>query len=432
LNGPSAGAIDAYRELIEASDRAIADGLAGALVGMMHVHVRRLRQVAIALGHPVAAALPGAVESRLRASLRTSDRVFQIGHGEFMVLLPQLLSPGHAELAAQRLLREFEHPMQVAGRPLEAVIAIGLAWSPEHATDADGLSRRATGALESALAGGRRLDLARGIGEDSLLVDDLRTALVNNDLAVEFQPIIALADRRVAAVEALARWHCPRRGSVPPQRFVPVAEQGGLAAEFTRWTLHAGLREYAELQRVTPGIRCAINLSPRAFAEAGLVEQVVAALAIWGVPAQNVVLEVTETAVIEDPEASAQALRGLRDAGLGIAIDDFGKGYSSFTYLRHFPATALKIDQSFVSAIARDARAHRLVASMIELAHGLGIEATCEGVEDAETVGILQEMGCDYAQGYYLGRPTTREHLMVALGATTRRPDTEVQIAGAG
>lgn len=417
MNDAVSASSRAYRELIASTERAIADGLAGALVGVMHVHVRRMRQVAIALGHGIAAEMPGAVESRLRASLRNSDRVFQIGHGEFMVLLPQLLSPGHAELAAQRLLREFEQPMQVAGRPLEAVVAIGLAWSPEHATDADGLTRRATAALESALAGGRRLDLARGIGEDALLVDDLRTALVNNELAVEFQPIIALGDRRVAAVEALARWHCARRGTVPPHRFVPVAEQGGLAAEFTRWTLHAGLREYAELQRIAPGIRCAINLSPRAFSEAGLVEQVVAALAIWGVPAKDVVLEVTETAVMEDPESSAQALRGLRDAGIGIAIDDFGKGYSSFTYLRHFPATELKIDQSFVSAISHDRRAHRLVASMIELAHGLGIEATCEGVEDAETVRLLQEMGCDYAQGYHLGRPTSRDHLMAALGA---------------
>jgi predicted signal transduction protein with EAL and GGDEF domain len=416
VNDSAAPGNYAYRELIEATECAIAEGLAGALVGVMHVHIRRLRQVAIALGHPVAAAMPGAVESRLRASLRTSDRVFRIGHGEFMVLLPQLLSPGHAELAAQRLLREFEHPMQVAGRPLAAVVAIGLAWSPEHATDADGLTRRATAALESALAGGRRLDLARGIGEDSLLVDDLRTALVNNELAMEFQPIIALADRRVAAVEALARWHCARRGTVPPQRFVPVAEQGGLAAELTRWTLHAGLREYADLQRIAPGVRCAINLSPRAFAEAGLVEQVVAALAIWGVPANDLVLEVTETAVMEDPESSAQALRGLRDAGIGIAIDDFGKGYSSFTYLRHFPATELKIDQSFVAAVAHDARAHRLVASMVELAHGLGIEATCEGVENAETVRLLQDMGCDYAQGYHFGRPTSRDHLMATLG----------------
>jgi EAL domain-containing protein (putative c-di-GMP-specific phosphodiesterase class I)/GGDEF domain-containing protein len=406
-----------YRALVEATERAMAEGMAGALVGMMHVHVRRLRQVAIALGHPVAAAVPAAVESRLRASLRTSDRVFPVGQGEFMVLLPHLLSPGHAELAAQRLLREFEHPLQVAGRPLEAVIAIGLAWSPEHATDADGLTRRATAALESALAGGRRLDLARGLGEDPLLVDDLRTALVNNELAMEFQPIIALSDRRVAAVEALARWHCMRRGPVPPQRFVPVAEQGGLAAELTRWTLHAGLREYAELRRFAQGVRCAINLSPRAFSEAGLVDQVVAALAIWGVPAKDVVLEVTETAVMEDPESSALALRGLRNAGIGIAIDDFGKGYSSFTYLRHFPATGLKIDQSFVSAITCDPQAHRLVASMIELAHGLGIEATCEGVEDAETARMLLEMGCDYAQGFHLGRPTTRDHLMTALGS---------------
>ncbi|MCE3001533.1 MAG: EAL domain-containing protein [Xanthomonadaceae bacterium] len=250
-----------------------------------------------------------------------------------------------------------------------------------------------------------------------MLLDDLRTALVGNDLSLEFQPIVTLADRRVVAVESLARWTCPRRGSVAPHRFVPIAEQAGLAAELTRWTLHATLREFSELNALDPGLRCAINLSPRAFGEAGLVEQVVAALQIWGIPAQRVVLEVTETAVMEDPETSARALHALRDAGLGIAIDDFGKGYSSFSYLRHFPATVLKIDQSFVTAITLDDRARRLVSSMIGLAHGLGIEATCEGVEDEQTVHCLLDLGCDQAQGFHLGRPMKRADLSPRLRA---------------
>jgi len=403
--------------MFEAVETAIRDSLGASLVGVMHVHVRRMRETAAALGHAIAAAVPPAVEERLGSAMRTSDRVFRIGEHDFMVVLPNLLSPGHAELAAQRLLREFERPLAVQGRPLTAVIAIGLAWSPEHGVSADAVTRRATAALDAAAARGARLHLASGKGEDPLLLDDLRTALVGNDLSLEFQPIVTLADRRVVAVESLARWTCPRRGSVAPHRFVPIAEQAGLAAELTRWTLHATLREFSELNALDPGLRCAINLSPRAFGEAGLVEQVVAALQIWGIPAQRVVLEVTETAVMEDPETSARALHALRDAGLGIAIDDFGKGYSSFSYLRHFPATVLKIDQSFITAITLDDRARRLVSSMIGLAHGLGIEATCEGVEDEQTVHCLLDLGCDQAQGFHLGRPMKRADLSPRLRA---------------
>jgi EAL domain-containing protein (putative c-di-GMP-specific phosphodiesterase class I) len=420
--------VTAQAAMLEATERAIRDALAGSLVGLMHVHVRRLRQTAVALGHALAAAVPDAAEERLRRALRASDQVFRIGDQDFMVLLPQLLSPGHAELAAQRLLREFERPLEVGGRALMAVVAIGLAWAPEHAADGDSLARRATAAVDHALARNSRLHLASGAGDDALLLDDLRNAIVGNELSLEFQPIVALADRRVVAVEALARWTCARRGVVAPQRFVPVAEQGGLAAELTRWSVHAGLREHAELLRVGAALRCAINLSSRVFAEAGLVEQIVAALSIWGVAPEQVVLEVTETAVIEDPEWSARALHALRDAGLGIAIDDFGKGYSSFSYLRHFPATELKIDQSFVSAVATDDRARRLVGSMISLAHGLGIQATCEGVEDDATARCLLELGCDHAQGYHLGRPMPRTELARLL---ERRQGQALAAAGA-
>jgi EAL domain-containing protein (putative c-di-GMP-specific phosphodiesterase class I) len=396
-------------QFLAETEHAIADGAPGALVGMLHIHLRRVRQLAVALGHALAAAVPDAVELRLAEVLRGSDRVCRIGENDFLVLIPNLLSPGHAELAAQRLLREFERPLLVLERPLAIAVAIGLAWTPEHARTADDLSRRATAAVDAALAVGSRLSLAVGAAEDALLVDDLRDALVNNELSIEFQPIVALRKNRIVAVEALARWQCPRRGMVAPQRFVPMAEQGGLAAELTRWTLHAGLREYAQLRGHDPNLRCAINLSPRVFSESGLVEQVGASLAIWGVPPSSVILEVTETAVMEDPEYSARALRGLRDTGVGIAIDDFGKGYSSFAYLKHFPATELKIDKSFVADIVRDERSSRLVRSMIDLAHSLGLSVTSEGVEDENTAQRLREMDCDHAQGFHLGRPRPRE-----------------------
>lgn len=392
-------------DMLQATERALREAQPGSLVGMIHVHVRRIRQIAVALGHAQAAALPDAVATRLRDALRGSDHIYRIGSQDFMVLLPQLLSPGHAELAAQRLLREFERPLQVGDHLIMAVVALGLAWSPEHAGDADALARRATAAVDDAIARSTRLHLARGAGEDALLLEDLRAAIRGNELSLVFQPIVALRDRRIAALEALARWHCPRRGDVSPDRFVPLAEQGGLAADLTRWSLYAALREHADVLRSAPAVRCAINLSPRVFAEAGLVEQIVAALSIWGVPAASVVIEVTETAVIEDPEVSARTLSALRDVGLGVAIDDFGRGYSSFSYLRQFPATELKIDQSFTRDVVRDDRTRRLVGAMVTLAKGLGIETVCEGVEDDATLQVLVDLGCDNVQGYLLSRP---------------------------
>ena len=376
---------------------------------MLHVHLRRLRQISIALDHDIADAVPAAVEERLRAFLRSADLVARIGEQDFMVVLPNLLSPGHAELAAQRVLREFERPLHVLGRLIEATVALGLAWSPEHAGSADALARRATAALDVALGSGNRLKLASGTVEPLLLLDELREALVNNELGMVFQPVHALDDGGVVAVEALARWYCPDRGPIGPGRFVPLAEQGGLVPELTRWSLHTALREYAALRELLPKLRCSINLSPRVFSDSGIAEQVSAALSIWDIPPQQLVVEVTETAVMEDPEYSARALHALREVGIGIAIDDFGKGYSSFSYLKHFPATELKVDQTFVADLFRDERSLQLVRSMIDLGHNLGLTVTAEGVEDAATLERLHALGCDHAQGYHLGRPQPRE-----------------------
>ena len=397
------------KELLESTERAILERRPGMLVGMLHVHIRRLRQISIALDHEVADAVPGAVEERLRAFLRAADLVARVGEADFLVALPNLLSPGHAELAAQRVLREFERPLMILGRPVEATLALGLAWCPEHAGSAELLARRATAALDAALGGGSRLKLASGTAEQPLLLDELRDALVNNELGVVFQPIHAVQHDGVVAVESLARWYCPNRGPIGPGRFVPLAEQGGLVPELTRWSLHATLREFAVLRQDHPELRCSINLSPRVFSDSGIAEQVAAALAIWDVAPQMLVLEVTETAVMEDPEYSARALHALRELGIGIAIDDFGKGYSSFSYLKHFPATELKIDQSFVADLFRDEHSLQLVRSMIDLAHNLGLGATAEGVEDAATLERLRALGCDHAQGYHFGRPQPRE-----------------------
>jgi EAL domain-containing protein (putative c-di-GMP-specific phosphodiesterase class I)/GGDEF domain-containing protein len=392
-------------EFRQRGDAALAERPADGAVGVLNVHVRRLRQVRSVFGFGFAERLIEQVAERIRAILRPQDSLWHLEAGEFLILLPDLLGVAHGRLAADRIVREFEMPLSVGRDQLRVPLVIGAAFAPDHGEDAEQLVRRAIAAAERALASGRSVAVADAWLEDPLLLDDLRRALLDNDMAIAFQPVVRLADGALTGVEALARWSHPRRGSIAPSWFVPLAEQAGLAPELTRWSLNAALRDFAGLYRRRPELRCAINLSSRVFADPGLSEQVQAALAIWDVPADRLVLEVTETAVMEDPEQSAIALRHLRESGVGIALDDFGRGYSSFQYLKHLPATELKIDRMFVQTRDDDAPGIRLLGSMIDLAHALDLTVIAEGVETEEEAARLRALGCDLAQGWRFGHP---------------------------
>lgn len=396
-------------------DRVLAEAALKGASGMLLVHLRGMRQLVALLGLEAGAALAEAAEARLRLLLRPQDQVWRLSDEECMVVLPGLLSVNHGLLAARKVQREFETPLNVHGRPMTPLLTLALATCTDAAPDSDRLLRRALVALDRALESNNRLELAGDAADDLWLQDDLRDALVNNELSVLFQPVVAMHTRRIVAVEALARWNSRHHGIIPPSRFIALAEQAGLAPELTRWSVNAVLREYAPLRRRAPALRCAINLSPKVFSHFGFEDQIKSALAIWDIPPASLTLEVTETAVMEDPELSSAALRELRADGVRVAIDDFGQGYSSFSYLKHFPATELKIDQSFVTPMVRDARAAQLVRSIIDLAHHLDMEAVGEGVEDAETAAALTALGCDLAQGYHLGRPISAAELVGLL-----------------
>lgn len=375
------------------------------------VHFRRCRPLAAVLGLAAVETLVRAVEQRLREVLRPGDLVLRFGETDLLIGLPSLYGAAHAELGLQRILRECGQAQAVEGRSITPLVAIG-ALLLESPRPVDLLLRGALSALDQGLRSGRPALLLRDADTDPLLHDELRAALAQNELQVAFQPVYALPSRQMVGVEALARWHRPGFGPVSPLRFIELAEQSGLAAELTRWSLHASLREYGELRRRWPTLRLALNLSAKAFVQPGLVEQVLGALAIWDVPVERLTIEVTETAMMESPEENALQLEALRAAGAAIAIDDFGRGYSSFTYLQRFPATELKIDQGFVLQMATQPRDARLVRAMVSLAHQLGLRAIAEGVEDAETLQALVDCGCDYAQGYHLARPMPATQLL--------------------
>jgi len=394
----------------------------GSVLGVMLLRIRRFREFNIHFGYESGDHLAAAVRELSRRALRPVDEIIQIGVCDFAILLPGLRNPDLATLAAGRLIRLFQEPVALDQRSVMVSLAIGVALAPEHGTTPDKLFRCAERAFALAV---RSIDryavFALADGEVEIPHDDLHEAIVNNRLELYLQPLWDLRQDRLAGVESLARWNSPRWGAVEPSVFIPLAEQTGLITPLTRWSLNNSLHVCAEAQRAGLTLPFSINLSPRVFPERGIVEQILGALRIWDIAPESIVLEVTETAVMDDPALSARLLQRLRNEGLRIAIDDFGIGHSTFAYLQHIPATELKIDKSFVIDMHRDERTRQLVHSMIELAQNLGLEVVAEGVEDGATLQRLREFGCDYAQGYFIGRPQPAGEFLAAQ--TTKAPE---------
>lgn len=388
-----------------ALEQALTDGGSSRL-GLLLLHLERRRQLQAHLGLARYQRLLHLLCERLQRLLRPQDQVLAGAiDTEIVLLLPDLLSPGHAQMAAQRILREFDQPVEIEGQPILLALTIGLAITPDHGVGAATLASAALLALDTAQREGKRVGMAASVPRIGVQVEQLHEALLHNELTMVFQPQLDLRSKRIVAVEALARWDHPDLGDISPNEFVGMAERMGLSSELTRWSLNAALREHARLRQRTPELSCAVNLSPKIFGQSGLIEQVLGALSVWDLPPRLLTVEVTETAVLEDADYSGWVLAQLNAAGVDISIDDFGRGYSSFSYFKHFPARELKIDQLFVTRIAADPRDRQIVRAMIELAHNLDMRALAEGVEDAETLRLLTEMGCDRAQGFHIGRP---------------------------
>lgn len=388
----------------------------GSCLGILLVRLQRVHELNVLFGYELRERLEAAALEQLKTVLRGVDQVLKIGTGEFLVLLPGLLSANHALLAAHRVVRCFEAPLATSAGPVNAGVAVGASAFPRHGDTPDLLCRRAEMAYAEALRRSERAALYTPSNEfTEISYYELRDALAEGRLEVHLQPILELRSNRIVGVESLARWNSTRWGWVSPYLFVRLAEQTGLIGELSRWSINATLRHVAGARLAERGMHVALNLSPRLFADPGLAEQILAALKLWDVPPASVVLEVTENAVMDDPERSVKAMAQLHAAGLRIAIDDFGIGQSSFAYLRQFPAGELKIDQSFVLDMQRNERSAQLVRSMIDLAHHMDMKVVAEGVADPATQRLLYTLGCDFAQGFHVGRPEPAAQFLASL-----------------
>jgi diguanylate cyclase (GGDEF)-like protein/PAS domain S-box-containing protein len=379
--------------------------------------VDRFQEITTTLGHHNADHVIREVARRLGELLGEPERVARLRGSEFAFLVPG----AHTHLARQlaaRAQKTLTQPVVVEKLPIDVAASVGIAIAPDHGNSAELLLRRADLALQAARRQGSECVVYSQECDPHdprrlALLGELRQGLEAGQLLLHYQPKVDLRKRSLIGAEALVRWRHPRRGMVPPDQFIPLAEKGGLIKSLTRWVLNEALTQCETWGRQGRPLAVAVNLSSRDLQDPQLVEQIVWMLESKGVASERLQLELTETAVMADFDRAAETLRAVKASGVGVAIDDFGTGFSSLDYLRRLPVSELKIDKSFVIGMSRVDGNTAIVRSTNELGHNLGLVVVAEGVENHETLDILGSFGCDAAQGYYIGRPMPAGELAV-------------------
>ncbi len=381
-------------------------------VAALYVDVDGFKHVNDTFGHAAGDELLRIVATRLTSVVREGDTAARLGGDEFVVLVEGSTLDAGPELVAERLLDVLRQPYDLngkVGRQLSLTVSVGIAVGLRES--ADEFLRDADLALYQAkLAGKNRYVLFHSqmqiAAQDRVAIEmDMAEALEDEQFFLQYQPTFDLQSERVIGVEALIRWHHPRRGTLPPDKFIPIAEESELIVLLGRWVLREACRQAARWHAQGHHIGMSVNVSARQLDDDGLIDDVRHALEQSGLEPTSLTLEVTETTLMRDPDATARRLRSLKQLGVRIAIDDFGTGYSSLAYLRQFPADALKIDRSFISDIAASKQSTALIRTLVQLGKTLEIETLAEGIEDQIQLETLQREHCDHGQGFLFSCP---------------------------
>jgi diguanylate cyclase (GGDEF)-like protein len=376
-------------------------------MAMAIVDLDRFKDVNDTLGHHSGDQLLTEIARRLAAHMRPGDTVARLGGDEFGLIIRALPD---AESVLWRLLEVIDREVEVRGLPVSVQASIGFVSAPEDGTDVDELMQRADVAMYAAKAhhaGVKRYDssLDHYDAASLALVSELRRGIDNDELTLHYQPQATPGDRAVRAIEALVRWRHPEHGLLMPDEFLPLAEQTDVIEKLTTWVVRTALAELKSFSHDQDDLRVAVNVSARTIGRPSFATEVIAILEELGLPGNRLKIEVTETALMADPERAALVLSRLAQAGVGISLDDFGRGQTSLGYLSALPLDELKIDRGFVTGMLDNPTHAAIVRSILELGHNLGLRVVAEGVETEAVLEHLIDAGCDVVQGFLLGRP---------------------------
>ena len=395
-------------------------------IAVLFVDLDRFKLINDTVGHDSGDMVLRQVAGRLRQCLREADLLSRFGGDEFAALLREIDDPEAARATAQRVLAAVAQPYDINGETYHLSASIGISIYPGDSPDAIALLRNAELAMYRAKDQGKNNfqfhspQMNAHSLEYVVLERSLRCAIELDEFLVHFQPQLDLTDGRIVGAEALLRWNLPEAGMIPPVKFIPLAEETGLIVPIGRLVLMracvaakkwqgSGLRDF----------RVAVNLSPRQFNQSELVIDIINILEDSGLPPEHLELEITESMVLANPEGATAILRELRAVGVHLAIDDFGTGYSSLCYLKRFPVHTLKIDHSFIKDIPADPDDVAIIQAIIAMGHSHRLEVVAEGVETAEQLDFLRKNGCDYMQGYLVGKPMPADEFNRLLAERT-------------
>lgn len=404
-------ALDRLEQAIKSTART------GKHVATLFLDLDHFKKVNDTLGHVAGDEILVEASRKLNSAVRSQDTVARLGGDEFLVVLGDLNDSTDAQTVAQNLLHRFREPFMVNSRELVLTASIGIAVAPTDGDSATELLRNADTAMYQSKHGGRNTfhfftaAMNREVARRLSIEEQLRGALEGGEFEIFYQPLVRLHDRSIIGAEALLRWTNPELGAVSPAEFIPIAEQTGQINAIGNHVLEEAVSRVAQWRRIAnEKLRVSVNVSPQQFRDAQLIERLDALLAAEDLPGDAIEVEITEGVLLGARAEIGRVLKELRDRGVGIAMDDFGTGYASLSYLRDYPFDTLKIDQRFVRDINRDANDRELVITSLRLAQALGLTAIAEGIESEDQLRVLLEHGCKVAQGYLFGRPMSAEN----------------------
>lgn len=392
-------------------------------VGVMFIDIDRFKLVNDTYGHPEGDQLLKGFAARARSCLRSGDTLARQGGDEFTVLLPDIGGSEDVTTIAGKMLAELKHPFAVGGHDFHATVSIGIAIFPEHGETPEDLVRHADIAMYQTKAQGKNgyleftSEMDASHSERIALENELRVALERGDqFELHYQPQISISQRRIVGLEALIRWRHPQRGLIAPDAFIPMAEETGMIVAVSDWVLREGCTQLERWRALGhTDIKLAINLSPKEFERADLVERVTAQVNAHAIPPGAIEIEITESLLMKDAEKIIEKVRQLRSHGMRVSIDDFGTRYSSLNYLRRFSISSIKIDQSFVRDLATGNNSTAIVHAILGIARSFNLRVLAEGVENEEQRQILIDLGCDEMQGFLFSRALPAASLQAFL-----------------